>query len=328
MKIFFSVGSHSTAQQADFTTALERFLVQEGLVPQTPGRNYATNRQPLKAIEQCMRSCSGAVVLAFERFHLVEAIERRGGRGARTIHGQNMPTVWNQIEGAMAYTKGLPLLVLAEQGLREDALLENKYDWNVQWIDLDPALLASSNFRGVFNDWKSQLSPSPEPAVPVEAVPAPAVGTVVTNPANRTVRDLLGDLPPAQLWTVFTVLFGLASGIGGLAYKLGRESTRSLPVAAAADSVTVVAPTWMNDSIPLLTLRDQVSVSVRAVSDSAGRATVFLRTPGGEQVFPNVKQGEQRSFFHEGKQYLLHLLDVSGGDGSAGAVRIKVVRGG
>jgi len=44
MRVFFSVGSHSTKRQAEFTTAFETFLLQEGLFPQTPGRNFATNR--------------------------------------------------------------------------------------------------------------------------------------------------------------------------------------------------------------------------------------------------------------------------------------------
>lgn len=128
MNVFFSVGSPSTPAQEQFSERVRQFLAREGLTPLTPGQTHNLNLQPLKAVEECMRSCSGVVVLAFERIHVTRGVERRGGAQPRKVDGQNLPTVWNQVEGAMGYTRGLPLLVLAENGLRADALLENKYD--------------------------------------------------------------------------------------------------------------------------------------------------------------------------------------------------------
>jgi hypothetical protein len=319
MDIFFSVGSHSTDAQERFTTAVDNLLVHEGMRPRTPGRTEEWNTQPLRAIAKCMQSCSGAVVVAFERIHLVEAVERRGGSGAREIRGQNLPTVWNQIEGAMAYVKDLPLLVLAEKGLRADALLESKYDWNIQWIDLDPAVLSAPQFRGVFADWKLQVEE--------RAKRAPAPAGRPADPASQTVGQLVGSVKPAQLWGLATIVVSLAATGLGAAYKLGRDSVSPPPITAAVDAGPVLAPVWMNDSIPLLTLRDQVSVSVREISDTADIATVSIRMPGGEQVFQRMKPGEQRSFIFGGEQYLVHLLDVTGGDQTAGAARIKIVRG-
>ena len=52
--------------------------------------------------------------------------------GANLLENEGLPTVWNQIEAAMAYTLGRPLLVIVEDGLVSEGLLEGKYDWIVQ----------------------------------------------------------------------------------------------------------------------------------------------------------------------------------------------------
>src|SRR3984893_8042985 len=56
--------------------------------------------------------CYGAVVLAFERTRIELGVSRPGAKSEKVLKDVRLPTVWNQIEAAMAYTSGLPLLVL------------------------------------------------------------------------------------------------------------------------------------------------------------------------------------------------------------------------
>lgn len=233
MNVFLSVGSPSNARQKQFSDSVRQFLSSERLTPLTPGQNYALNLQPLKAVEQCMKSCSGVVVLAFERIHIAEGIERRGGNDPRAVDGQNIPTVWNQVEGAMGYARGLPLLVLAEKGLRADALLENKYDWNVQWIDLKASALTTPEFRGVFDDWRSKLDPQP------------ADWAAPDNPADMTVGQFFrffGRLKTGHAWAMLVAVFTVALGIGTVGFTLGNATARPGAPAATADSTAGPAP--------------------------------------------------------------------------------------
>ncbi|MGD2078660.1 MAG: hypothetical protein PVH18_09775 [Chloroflexota bacterium] len=153
-KIFLSVGSTSNERQENFVTAVEQHLQANDLVPQTVGRTYFTSQQPLKAIDELMRQCVGTVIIAYERLHIGDGIERRGSPKEKGIRAVNLPTPWNQIEAAMAYSLGHPLLVIVENGIKSEGLLEVGYDWYVQWVDLDPAELLQPSYAGAFADWK------------------------------------------------------------------------------------------------------------------------------------------------------------------------------
>jgi len=87
------------------------------LLPQTVGRTFFSSKQPLVAIKELMHECAGSIIMAYERTHLVEAIDKRGSPQEARLQGLNLPTVWNQIEATMAYTLGHPLLVVVEDGL-------------------------------------------------------------------------------------------------------------------------------------------------------------------------------------------------------------------
>jgi len=157
INVFLSVGRASTPEQEQFITALEKYLSSNGLTPQTVGRTYFKNQQPLVSVAECMADCAGTIILAFERLYIEGGIERRGSKHQSPVGNVTLPTVWNQIEAAMAYTLGHPLLVLVETGIKSEGLLEHGYDWYVKWIELQDTTFAEPEFIGVFTDWKTAL---------------------------------------------------------------------------------------------------------------------------------------------------------------------------
>lgn len=156
-KIFVSVGRVFTPEQDAFLTAFEKFLTEHGLAPQIVNRTVFSAGQPLKFIESLMNECSGTVVLAFERLYIREGQEKRGSEAEKPLQEIKVPTVWNQIEAAMAYVLKHPILVVVEKGMRNDGLLEAGYDWYVFNLELDPAKLSDREFVGVFSDWKARV---------------------------------------------------------------------------------------------------------------------------------------------------------------------------
>lgn len=58
---------------------------------------------------ELMDECAGTVILAFERTQIVQALEKRGSKDERQLADLKLPTVWNQIEATVAYSKGHPL---------------------------------------------------------------------------------------------------------------------------------------------------------------------------------------------------------------------------
>jgi hypothetical protein len=60
------------------------------------------------------------VVLAFERAHASQYVDRPGSPQQNAVEDVRLPTVWNQIEAAISYVKDKPLLVLVETLQRDE----------------------------------------------------------------------------------------------------------------------------------------------------------------------------------------------------------------
>jgi hypothetical protein len=116
--VFVSVGRPGTPEQEQFVAAFETFLRQNQLNPRLVGRNEFSADQPLKFIQRVMGECTGTIVLALERIRVATGTELYGESRNQPIVDARIPTVWNQIEAAMAYTLRQPLLVIVEKGLR------------------------------------------------------------------------------------------------------------------------------------------------------------------------------------------------------------------
>ena len=211
--IFISVGKTFTPEQEAFVTAVENYLRAQGLEPRTIGRNYFRNDQPLKTVTECMKECSGAIVLAFERIHIDKGTEKRGSPDATDLAEINFPTVWNQIEAALAYATHRPLLVLVENGLKLEGLLQTGYDWWVQHVTLNQSSLLSSEFAQVFSDWKTRCA---------EFESEPVAASPPVSAADLSIKDLLGSMKVGQLWALLGALFGVIAAVATAAFKLGQ----------------------------------------------------------------------------------------------------------
>ena len=213
--VFLSVGRTFTPEQERFVSEFEQYLRANGLTPQTVGRTYIKNQQPLRSVAECMRECSGAAVLAFERTHVASGVEKRGSAQAVALAEVNLPTVWNQIEAAMAYSLGRPLLVLVEHGIRSEGLLETGYDWYVKWVDLRQPTFSDPEFTALFADWKAKV------AAPIGGAAPSGSAAEEADVGKMSVGQLLGRLKAGQLWSVVSALFAAIVGALALGYRVG-----------------------------------------------------------------------------------------------------------
>ncbi|MFH2045416.1 MAG: hypothetical protein ABIK92_09760 [Pseudomonadota bacterium] len=206
--VFVSVGGTSNEQQEAFVRSVEDRLRSEGLIPHTVGRNTFSSDAPLKTVTDLMEKCSGTVVIALERTYFATGIEKRGGPKESALNDVRLPTPWNQIEAAMSYAHGLPLMVIVEAGLKSEGLLERGNDWYVQWVKPETSALNSNEFNGVLASWKQKMADTPKN---------------ISQPkdfSDFTVAELLGGLKPVQLWSVLAALAALVAGAFALGGKL------------------------------------------------------------------------------------------------------------
>jgi len=208
MDVFVSVGATANEQQETFVRAIEDRLRSEGLVPHTVGRNTFQSDAPLKTVTALLDKCSGTVVIALERTYVASGVDKRGGPKEAPLTDVRLPTPWNQIEAAMAYSRAHPLLVIVESGLKSEGLLERGYDWYVQWVKPDPAALNTPEFNGVLANWKEKMAQPAKKRAQAKAV------------TEFTMAELVGGLKPAQLWALLTAMVAVIGGAFALGGKV------------------------------------------------------------------------------------------------------------
>lgn len=209
IKVFISKGSVATEEQRDFIDGVLDTLKTVGLSPRVMNENEWSHEQPLQAIKKVIKECNGAVIIAFSRTIFKEGIELRDG-GNRELKEIALPTPWNHIEAAMAYSFDLPLLVVAENGLKPEGLIEQNYDWSVYWTDLNSQTVKSDKFKGFLLSWKKS----------VENFDTNKKKGVI-EPGKLKVGELIKSLTLAQFWKIGAAIIAFLSTIIFIAFKAG-----------------------------------------------------------------------------------------------------------
>ena len=208
-KVFISKGSAATDGQRAFIDAVLEMLDAVGMSARIMGENEWSHEQPLKAIRKIVKECDGAVVIAFTRTQFEEGVEIKNNQ-AIPVSNTKLPTTWNHIEASMAYSFDIPLLVVAEKGLKPEGLIEDGYDWRVYWTDLHPEVVKSDSFKGFLQSWKRAVDEKKRSASNVEV-----------DLSKVSVGKLFSMLSLPQLWSLIGVLATVTALVAGSAYKLG-----------------------------------------------------------------------------------------------------------
>lgn len=214
MDVFVSVGTGLSTEQDQFVSAVEDRLRAVGITPHTIGRNTFSADAPLTAVTALMDRCEGAVVIALERYFFTAGVERRGSADEKRITEVCLPTSWNQIEAAMAYSRNLPLLVLVDDQIRCDGLLEKGNGWYVQEFKATSASLSSSEFIGVLENWRDRVAQRKMKG------PARITAPEKLDPGSMSMAQLIGALKPAQLWGTCVAMLGALGGAFALGAKV------------------------------------------------------------------------------------------------------------
>jgi hypothetical protein len=106
----------------------------------------------------------------------------------------------------------LPLLVVAENGLKSEGIIENGYDWRVYWTDMNPDVVKSDSFKGFLQSWKKAVD---------EMSIAKSKKESNIDLSKVTIGKLLAMMSVPQLWKLVGVLATVLAIVAGSSYKLG-----------------------------------------------------------------------------------------------------------
>jgi hypothetical protein len=209
-KVFISAGTPADESQRSFRDAIVNAIKLAGFVPRLMDPKDWDYKNPLRGVRRAMEECRGAVVVAYARYQVNVGAELRLG-GEQPLESVAFPTAWNQIEAAMAYEKGLPLLVVAEKRLRREALLDSANDIRPFWTDLDPGISGSDGFQGYLRSWKLDVE---------KYAKEPISETALLQ--QFTARQVISSLPWFELIALFGSLSGALVGMFTVGYRVGK----------------------------------------------------------------------------------------------------------
>jgi hypothetical protein len=147
--VFISMGAPYREPQIKFRDALMDLLRDCDVVPRVINKTDYPTGNALLDISRVLRECDGAIIVAHERTFLESGLEKRETK----LSAVRYSTPWNQIEAAMAFVLGMPILVLVELGIKEEGLLEEKYDWYIERLEISPKSLSDKDVHARILAW-------------------------------------------------------------------------------------------------------------------------------------------------------------------------------
>ena len=137
------------------------------------------------------------------------AVEKPDCPDEKLLKNIRYPTIWNQLEAAMAFGLHLPLLVIIEDGLHQEAMLKDRLEFRTIVTKLDSSYFSSDTFKDKFKHWMERVQQNSNRAI--------------RNIGEATIGQFLSQLRPDQIWKVGTTLIGMFAAIATIAFWLGKH---------------------------------------------------------------------------------------------------------
>lgn len=126
--IFLSFPSPHTEEQQLFIEKLKKMLIEKDLEPRTLGESDYDLDAPLRAIRRLMMESYGIIGVAFKRTLIKNGVYKANsnieGVVEKEIDDKWITSPFCQIEPAMAFQLGLPIVLLREKDVIDDGIFE------------------------------------------------------------------------------------------------------------------------------------------------------------------------------------------------------------
>ena len=145
--------SRPTWISPEFEEGLNIFLMtlkNIGLTARTLGASDYPSKAPLDEVIEIMDECQGAIVLGYPQITISEGIIKNDSIDLELI----LPTEWNHIEAALAYSKGLPIMILHHKGVSRGVFDRGVMNAFIHEIDFSASTWSlDSAFNSALKKW-------------------------------------------------------------------------------------------------------------------------------------------------------------------------------
>src|SRR3989338_882633 len=123
-----------------------------GLTPRTLGSTDYPSKAPLDEVLEIMDQCQGAIILGYPQLK----IDTGSIKGIAINESISLPTEWNHIEAALAYSKSLPIMILNNRGVSRGVFDRGVMNAFIHEVDfIKPGWCMEPSLNGALQKWKS-----------------------------------------------------------------------------------------------------------------------------------------------------------------------------
>lgn len=155
--VFLSYATPFNDLQTEFLNRTVNEIEENLLFPRTLGVSDQYTETPVASIRRMMLSSYGCLAIAFRRALVIQAISRPGSPGQAVFENFWLSSPFLQIEPAMAFERGLPLMILVEDGVSMNGVFGGMLErGETPFIILTFSLLNEQSIVNFFNStsWK------------------------------------------------------------------------------------------------------------------------------------------------------------------------------
>jgi hypothetical protein len=149
--------SNLSPELLDIKTSIIRAIENEGFEPQEFFRRGIPQAMPwsFSSAEAVMSRCQGAAILAFARWSATSTV---AGSGRSTF----LPSEYNHLEGALAFARRLPRLIITDANVREAGITLLSEGPVIFWPEgFGASGTGEAWFRRQFDPWAKQVRTRP-----------------------------------------------------------------------------------------------------------------------------------------------------------------------
>ena len=162
--VFLSYPKPYCKSQQTFIKGIEEYLDSRGFIGRTLGVTDYDMSEPLTAIRRLMLECNGLITIALRRIFIEIGTSKPNsdiGETSFPMGNRWLTSPYCQIEPAMAFQIGLPILILRENGVIPDGLLEKGVSGiYLPEVNIETSFntyLASEEWRQIMGKWEGNV---------------------------------------------------------------------------------------------------------------------------------------------------------------------------
>ena len=117
IQLFISKPAALSSSQHVIWERLQKILLNNKIPTKFLNPDDYSEYNPMSKVKLTLKNCDGVIVLGLKQIYIEKGILKKYTNDFSVLENYDLPTPWNDLEGGMAFMKGIPILIISEKNL-------------------------------------------------------------------------------------------------------------------------------------------------------------------------------------------------------------------